>query len=463
MIAILRLTLTSLFFPLIFTNSFCFLGQRTHSDFPVKFIKSLLLLSLTQIPVNLVLGASPTDIILGIGEQYQISLLPGENFSVGNKEILAYTNEEVKGNLLIRGEKLGFSDIILTSGAGETRRFHIYVNSKNHLLKIKRIQQLIRGLGLSSRPQGPFLFVSGTLKTASSYRGYHQLLKIEKDLMISRVSISSGLKQKLIAGIYEIYGRDGRWGMSCFFADIIPLCRFPFAISAQNKKILKRLYFAQTEIKASSRSTKNFLAELRIFQADVHHFSTQSLGLNRLQGGLGNLLEQGASSLWNANIVHFEEGEARIEVLAQPKLLLRIGKRASISLGGEVAFSQNQLSANSGIVQTQDWKFAGFRFSLTLKENSSGQLEALYLTEFARPGSSSLNGSRQKGSFFIQDDQILKVFDLTLKKQQLDTSALPWFQKIPLIGGLFSSRSSGHGLQRVFALLKLTIPPSSPH
>ena len=86
--------------------------------------------------------------ILAKGEQKEISLEGLKNFSVGNQEVISYKWMPKLGKLLVKGKKVGFTDLVVWSKNGK-ENFSIYVLSKQKFLKTFQLADALKNLNLA--------------------------------------------------------------------------------------------------------------------------------------------------------------------------------------------------------------------------------------------------------------------------------------------------------------------------
>src|SRR5690606_32260062 len=85
------------------------------------FVKALLLFPIASFAQN-----HQTDIIVAKGEQKELSFTHLKKLSVGNSDVISH--KLIKNKLLIKGKKIGFSDLIVWENS--PIKFNIYVLSK---------------------------------------------------------------------------------------------------------------------------------------------------------------------------------------------------------------------------------------------------------------------------------------------------------------------------------------------
>ncbi len=106
------------------------------------FVKIFLLLPSASLAAD-----SPKDIVLAKGEQKEIELKDLRNFSVGNPEVISYKFLPKQGKLLVKGKKVGFTDVIIWSAKGK-ETFSLYVLSKQKFLKTFQLADALKNLNL---------------------------------------------------------------------------------------------------------------------------------------------------------------------------------------------------------------------------------------------------------------------------------------------------------------------------
>ena len=112
------------------------------------------------------------DIILSRGQSTEIDLKQMGKFNVGNRQVLTYHLNESTKKLLIRGNQLGYSEILVWNKDKSMESYQVSVISKIQEAKFLHLAEITAQLGLSSQILVPHVRVSGNLTTLSNYLDY---------------------------------------------------------------------------------------------------------------------------------------------------------------------------------------------------------------------------------------------------------------------------------------------------
>ena len=114
--------------------------------------------------LSLIQASYAEDFVLSKGQSITLALPSLEKFNIGNKEVLSYRFNEKDKTLIIRGAKLGTSEVLIWErGLSLPKEHQVFVISKAQEAKFLHLAQLLHSLGLETQVQIPHLKVSGEL------------------------------------------------------------------------------------------------------------------------------------------------------------------------------------------------------------------------------------------------------------------------------------------------------------
>ncbi len=412
------------------------------------------------------LGASTTPIfaetnhIIAKGESLTLSLPTMKKFNIGNKEILKYRFDEAKKTLIMRGARIGHTELLIWNSQKENPEKHqVFVITKMQEAKYLHLAELLASLGLVTKLHLPHLQVSGELKTLTQYLQYKKIQQQNDILLLDSTHLELNLRNKIIGDIYKKFFNDYRESINCkaTLSDIV--CSYPVneAPTESLKKFLSEKYRVQFFEQNNQRLNKNYSFKLRLIQLEQLDGEELRLGLDQLSASLGDLLKLPLQSVIEKNAVLLTMKKVRMNTLAEPQGLLRPMHPAEFQIGSDVPFV---ISNPVGTGAHTQWQFAGLKVKLTI-ENLGDMIKINYETELTQPsaGSSqqvSISGNKQKSSVVINLNNPTQIFQITLKTDANNVDQMPFLNRIPLLGELFKSKSSQNNYKMITGIIEVT-------
>ncbi len=389
-------------------------------------------------------------IILSRGEQQEINAANIDNFSVGNREIISYKHDPKTKRFLVKGKKIGFSDLIFWRGRKKITH-RIYVISKQEQLKIARMGDILKAVGLKIDLRGPLITASGTIESLADYRLIKRLEHDYKKHILLNSKISHSLRNKIIASIYkELFGKTTH-EVSCYdeYSSIICNHHKTDVISKMIKSNLKERFFVKFIPLSPATENINYFAKIKIIQMEQLDGEEIDIGLHRLSSSVKDIFNNGIRSLIDNNLILLESKNIDLSTLAEPETILRINSPATIEVGSSIPF---KTQATDHRVGTTQWYFAGLKVKLTLK-SSSNKLAINYSTEITKPDNQQVNGNKESSSAIIEINKPIKLFQIYFKTSNSIDRSIPFIGKIPLLGRLFSSKSTQNNYKKITGII----------
>jgi hypothetical protein len=394
---------------------------------------------------------------LSIGEIQEFSVPNLSHFAVGNSDIISYRHSPKTAKLLIKGKKLGTSEVVLWMKDKSKQTIPIFVVSKQKQLSLLFLAETLRRAGLVARPVGAYIEASGEIVDEEGFKLLRKLMMEYPGELHLAVSMGAKLARELLGRIYvplfaeyvdEISCRPRGIGFDCFHSTDNP----------PNPKLAKYLQdqFGVSFIPITGTGGKrNYRIKLKLVQLERLDGREIHFGLSHLQGSLNELFSLGPVGLAKRNQFLLQENNLDFSTLAEPEAIIREGHPVVIEVGADIPYSTPV--ANSSF-STTNWKFAGLRIELNLKRQA-GQFVLSFKTQFTRPGGSdgTVVGNREESKASIPLSHALELFQIGFQTESKENQSMPWFSKVPLLGNLFQSKSNQKSYKRISAIAVLEL------
>jgi general secretion pathway protein D len=180
--------------------------------------------------------------------------------------------------------------------------------------------------------------------------------------------------------------------------------------------------------------------------------------LTGVVGGAGRVVDEGKSGTSFAVLLKALQGDGDTNVLSTPTIVATDNEESELSVGQEVPFLTGRFSgtgvtqtASTGIVnpfQTIERKDVGLTLGITPQINEGDTIKLKLKLEVSSLAASTLaaqdlitNKRTLNTTVTVETGQILVLGGLIDDNIQDSVTGVPFFSRIPLIGGLFQSRS----------------------
>ena len=339
------------------------------------------------------------NILISIGEHREIPTSNLQNFTVGNKDIISYKVSHILRNILIKGKKLGFTELVTWDDRGK-QTFKIYVLSKKTHLKLLRIAETLHSINLKTELRGPLILANGTLFNFDHFRLIHRLSKKHPDSFFFKGSLSKSLKKVLKGKILKALSLEAEESLKCEAKGFKFLCLYPFD-SALSKQEIKRVskYFNVSLIAKKRDSFKNYLIKIKLLNLEKQDGSEFGAGLEGISGNLIDLYKSNFNKLLVQQNFYFKGRNLNLTILAEPESIIQTYSPLKIKVGSEIPIQKVRLEKNITIPHKYNWKFTGLDLKLTLKPHIKGFLID-YNIKFSSPSShssQSFSGNEESG------------------------------------------------------------------
>jgi hypothetical protein len=411
------------------------------------FVKGLLLL-----PCASQASGPTSDIILSKGEQKEIDLKGLKNFSVGNPEVISYKFLAKTGKLLVKGKKVGFTDLVVWTKKGK-EIFSLYVLSKQKFLKTFQLAEALKNLELSIDIKGPVMTASGIL---SDFGDYLYLQKIKgqfQDQVFFKINLDPKLRNHIIAQIYKKLYSNGFSHVNCQTDWMDVMC---FYEGEKNDHLLKQLatFYRVSFVQQDSRlKHKNYRLKLKLIQLEQMDGREIHLGLDKLKSSISDLFEFGIKKLIDDNFVFLTQSKMDLSTLAEPELVVNLNTPQLTEIGSQIPY-QNINTQGANVIAPIDWKFAGLRIKTKLTE-SYGKILLDYETEFSRPVDQAISGSKETSSALLEIGEPLKIFQIGFQTTSKGRQGIPLISNIPILKHLFESKSDQKTYKQIYGYVIL--------
>jgi len=382
---------------------------------------------------HLAMAIDTTNLMLSKGEQKELKIGGVKKFSVGSPEIISYKHYPQKEIILIKGMKVGFTDLMLWGSDGKKQSFQIFVLSKQGHLKLASLQNALESLNLKTEYLGKTLLASGEITSLSQYSILKTLEKQFKEIVHFDVSLQLEFRNNIIGEIYAKLFEEGVSGISCKDEGIQIICQYSDQSSLPKplENYLTSKYFLKLISRADINLKSNYRIRFKIIQTESSVQNELSLGLDHVFDSVTDIFYGKFSTILSTRKILMAHQGINLSVLAEPEVIVRPGVKSIIELGSNVSFSTSKKIF---------WKFAGLRVEVLVKPQGNFFL-LNYQTEFTRPSENSISGSKQQSSTVIDLKKPLKLFQIRYLVQGQQKSGLPYLYEIPILGKMFQSDS----------------------
>jgi len=411
------------------------------------FVKAFLLL-----PCALWAQESPGNIILSKGEQKEFDIEGLKKFSVGNPEVISYKFLSKSGKILIKGKRVGFTDLVVWSKKGK-ETFSLYVLSKQKFLKTFQLADALKNLDLSIDIKGPIMTASGVL---SDFGDYLYLQKIKgqfQDQVFFKITLNPKLRNHIITQIYKKLYSNGFSLVSCQTDWMDVMC---FYEGEKNDLLLKQLatFYKVSFVQQDSRlKHKNYRLKLKLIQLEQMDGREIHLGLDKLKASISDLFEFGIKKLVDDNFVFLTQSKMDLSTLAEPELIVNLNTPQLTEIGSQIPY-QNISAQGANVIAPIDWKFAGLRIKTKIAE-SYGKILLNYETEFSRPVDQAISGSKETSSALLEIGEPLKIFQIGFQTTSKARQGIPIISNIPILKHLFESKSDQKTYKQIYGYVVL--------
>lgn len=423
----------------------------------LKITRSLLFVKVFLfLPTVSFAQVSPSDVILAKGEQRELEFSGLKNFSVGNPEVIAYRFNPKEGKLLVKGKRVGFTDLIVWTKKGK-EVLSLYVLSKQKFLKTFQLADALKNLNLKIDIKGPVMTASGSLSDFSDYLYLQKIKNQYLNQVFFKITLTQELRNYIIGQIYKKLYANGFSSVTCQLDWMDILC---FYEGSENKALLKQLanFYQVKFIQQDSKLRhKNYVLKLKLIQLERMDGREIHMGLDKLQANLIDLFDFGIRKLIEENLVFLTKSRMDLSSLAEPEMIVNLHTPQLIEIGSQIPY-QNIAQQGSTVIAPIDWRFAGLKIKTKITE-SFGKILLDYETEFSRPAGQAISGSKETSSALLEVGVPLKIFQIGFQTTSKSRQGIPLISDIPILKHLFESKSDQRTYKQIYGYVVLEEAP----
>jgi hypothetical protein len=399
---------------------------------------------------------SPSDVILAKGEQRELSFSGLKNFSVGNPEVIAYKFNPKLGTLLVKGKRVGFTDLIVWTKKGK-EVLSLYVLSKQKFLKTFQLADALKNMNLKIDIKGPVMTASGSLSDFSDYLYLQKIKNQYQNQVFFKITLTQELRNHIIGQIYKKLYANGFSSVTCQIDWLDILC---FYEGNENKALLKQLadFYRVNFIEQDSKLRhKNYVLKLKLIQLERMDGREIHMGLDKLQAKLSDIFDFGIRKLIDENMVFLTQSRMDLSSLAEPEMVVNLQTPQLIEIGSQIPY-QNIAQQGATVIAPIDWRFAGLKIKTKITE-SFGKLLLDYETEFSRPVGQAISGSKETSSALLEVGVPMKIFQIGFQTNSKSRQGIPFISEIPILKHLFESKSDQKTYKQIYGYVVLEEAP----
>lgn len=380
------------------------------------------------------------DLILAKGEQKELSFSTLKKYSVGNPDVLSYKFFPKNQKILLKGKKVGFSDLVVWSGTQKIE-YKIYVLSKQKHLQTYQLAEALKPLDLTVSIQGPVIMVEGEIQTLEDYLYIHKLKKKHGDQVFFKSTINPKLRNHIIGLIYHKLFSAGASQIACQaqFSEI--LCDYsPEGADLSFLKQLESRYAVSFISRQSRWLQKNYRLKMKLIQVEKIDGREISTGLDQIDISMKDLFTHGLSKIVDENRLKLRDTALDLSTLAEPDIMINLGHPQLVEIGSQIPY-QNINAQGTNIIAPIDWRFAGLRIKTEIKE-AFGKILVKYETEFSRPVAGSISGSKEISTVLVHPNEMVKIFQIGFQTEGEQEQSIPLLNQIPILKEIFKSKTN---------------------
>ncbi len=415
----------------------------------IGFLTSLLFFNIILDPPYATEQNQVLSHTISIGELVKIHVPNLTKFTIGNKETARVKALAQEKSLLIKGQGLGHTDLLLWfKEKKEPIKHQIFVVQKRRYLKLKSIKNRIENLGLKVELTGGTLQIGGTLRSKSSYGKLVEIYRIHKNsINLQDTALTNSLKLEIYESFLVVLQEYDLLDLDCRMKRLFIYCKGTSSIRKTLKNLKEAFLISWSPLGILSIG-KQYQITLTLQQFENSKGHAFNLGLSQIEGNLGELLLRNPLSIIHKNTLALKESQFESQTLAQPKLKGRLNRPIKVRLGQEIPFLQ---SVSQGVA-TQDWRFAGLGIDLNLLPHTE-RLILKFKTNLSRPGERGINQNSQESEVFVELNKTQVLFDIGFRLHQKSLEKFPFLSQIPLFGTLFKGVTKGETYKKILCLV----------
>jgi Flp pilus assembly secretin CpaC len=390
-------------------------------------------------------------IFLSKGEQVSLNINKLVQISVGNSEVISKKYLKRSSKLMVKGKKIGFSDLIIWNTQKRKKTFHIFVVSKNLGLKLAQIAKSLDSLNFIVTALGKRIILSGEVDSLTNLKRLTLIKNDFKDKVILELTFTKELTKSIIQKIYLIFEEYNIHDYRCFYQNEISCEYAGFQKHPELEKKITSNFNISLNFRPDKKINSNFIASFKLYQIEISDAVNFSLGLQKLFSNVGELLNQGTRALYEKNNFSLNAEDYQLKLLSSPTIKGRIGEKTQIQVGLDLPFIAN---SENGVSNTQ-WRQTGLKVDFTLIPNFS-ELVLKYKTELSSPSEENIKTNTQESSFLLkQDNFYIEAFKIGMEMDEQKKQYPLGINHLPIIGKLLSSNHSSKSFKYILGFIKI--------
>ncbi|KYG66126.1 pilus assembly protein [Bdellovibrio bacteriovorus] len=416
------------------------------------------LLFFTSLFLHLPLLAAEKNITLSLGESHRIPLRGAPSIWIQNRHIIKA--DGVGSQLVLKAQNEGRTTLKIANEVYEIQVLHpLKTNS------LDGFQNFLKGIvGLSVQVKDGDLQLKGTLYRLQDWVRVADFARAQRISYQMYSEIPAALREQI-----QTYFSDrlatAKLPPQTLIFDSRPEIRIKSSeLSAKKYEQIFSPFGIQVIHDDSSISIEPTV-KVEITVAEVRKSLSRKWGVSWPSTYAATVLPNGS---WSHNGLQLqlngveESGDARI--LASPNLLCRSGQEAEFLAGGEFPIKVVGYRTESVM-----WRRYGISLKVKPRADASGRISLSLETEVTSLDGASkvedvpgLRINKVSSHFDLTKPQTIALSGLITHEDANSSSGLPWISKIPVLGGLFSSKDFQERRSELVIFVRPTIVKEQP-
>lgn len=392
-------------------------------------------------------------LILTIGDDYRLPLPRNHRIWVQNRRLLNFTARG--SSLVLSGRTEG--DTTLQVGE-KTYRVQIIQPLKKNL-QSKFEKELRKILGLRLKMAQSQVTLAGKLYRWEDWRHLAQISEKNGITYRMEAEVPPPLQTKALQYWNQEFVKEGLTPVPMHFARPLGARLAVDPLTFGKYERILGPYGVQLE-KDPQALTMAPVVKVQITVAEIRRDLALKYGIQWPTSYEARVLSNGEKEFEDLLLnAHAFEHQGHGKILASPNLLCRSGKEAEFFAGGEFPIKVIQSR-----MQHVTWKKYGIVLKVRPKADSSGRMSIALETEISSiDNSRTLEGvpglltNRISSHFDLTQSQTIALSGLIKNEEGKAVEGLPYLNRLPILGGLFSSKDFLENRTELVILVRPTI------
>jgi len=377
----------------------------------------------------------PKNIVISIGEHSEIKVNNIKNYSIGNPDILHHTFTAKENRLLIKGKKMGFSEIAIWDSKNKKSVYHLYILSKREQLNLRHVAQSLSSFGFKIKTFGKYIEVRGEIDDIYKYNFLNIIKSKNPTYLLTHSKLTPKLRNYLIGKVYYSFLQENLENFSCSSHFSIISCSYS-ATSAPSKNIIKYFkskYFINFLEVNDINDNKNYLVKIKFYSIENQNESSFKLGINKLNEKISQVL---TNNYYQQLDIQLAQAKLKYTSLSSPEIIIKLNEEAKIKTGTNISSNQNIIRDGKEILITHH-DFLGI--STIIKIKKSGNKFTLYSqnTLSNQGEQNDINNNSSTSKIFVIPNKAVTFLETNLKSSKEIINSMPFFSSLPIIGHIF--------------------------